>query len=72
MPDNTPNEIVNIIYILGECHGNYSGAARLYRNRFPDRQYPNTARIRRLVSKTTSTKIMKVFVWHQSVVTKCC
>lgn len=49
MPDYTSNEIVDIILALGECHGNYAQAARLYRNRFPDRRHPNDRTIARLV-----------------------
>jgi len=37
MSDYTQNEIIDIIMILGECHGNYHAAARLYCVRFPDR-----------------------------------
>ena len=37
MPDYTPNEVADILIILGECQKNYRAAARLYRQRFPDR-----------------------------------
>lgn len=46
MPDYSPNEIVDILLILGECRHNYRRAAVLYRRRFPRRQHPNHARIR--------------------------
>jgi len=37
MPDYMPNNIVDIIHVLGEYRCNYQQAAELYRNRFPDR-----------------------------------
>lgn len=49
MPDYTPNDIVDIILVLGECHNNYRQATVLYRNRFPQRQHPNDYTISKLV-----------------------
>lgn len=51
MPDCTPNEIVDIILVLGECRGNYVQAAELYRNRFPNVRHPNDRTIARLVER---------------------
>lgn len=48
MPDYSPNEIVDILLILGECRHNYRRAAALYRRRFPRRQLPNAATIRNI------------------------
>lgn len=45
MPDYSPNEIVDILLILGECRHNYKRAAALYRRRFPRRQLPNDTTI---------------------------
>jgi len=41
MGDYPPNEIVDMIRIVGETGNNYSAAARLYSVRFPDRHHPN-------------------------------
>lgn len=40
MTDYTSSEIVDIL-VLGEAFSNYRQAARLYQNRYPNRQYPN-------------------------------
>jgi len=42
-----PNDIVDIILMLGEYSCNYQEAIELYR--FPNRQYPNDRIIARLV-----------------------
>jgi len=34
------NEIIYMIFILGECRRNYRTAAKLYRERYPDRRHP--------------------------------
>ena len=43
-----PNEIVDMIRILGEARNNYSAAERLYAERFPDRRHPDRKVIKRL------------------------
>ncbi|XP_026829096.1 uncharacterized protein LOC113562803 [Ooceraea biroi] len=48
MGDYTPKEIVDMLVVFGECFGNYREAARLYRNRYPNRRHPNNTVIRRL------------------------
>lgn len=48
MPDYTPNEIVDILLVLGECQKNYRQASILYANRFPERQHPNHTVIRKV------------------------
>ena len=45
MADYTPNEIVDMILILGECHNNYDMASRLYPEHFRDRRHPTNSRI---------------------------
>lgn len=40
MADYPPNEIVNMIRILGKVKNNYSVAERLY-EKFPDRRHPD-------------------------------
>jgi len=41
MGDYPPNEIDDMIRIVGEASNNYSAAARFYSVRFPDRRHPN-------------------------------
>lgn len=43
----TLNEIADMIWVLRECRGNYKAAARLCREKFPDRRQPNNVAIRR-------------------------
>jgi len=45
-----PNDIVDIILVLRECHCNNQQAVELYHDRFCGRQYPNDRTIARLVS----------------------
>jgi len=40
MVDYLPNEIVDMIRILGEAGSNYSAAERLYAERYPNRCHP--------------------------------
>lgn len=35
------SELVDMLLILGECHGNNSEAVRVYRERYPNRQIPH-------------------------------
>jgi len=43
-----PNEIVDMIRIVGEAGNNYSATARLYSIRFSDRHHPNRKVMKRL------------------------
>ena len=43
------NEIVDIIFVLGEAERNYCRAEKLYRNIYPFRRHPNTMKIRRIL-----------------------
>jgi len=51
MAEYPPNEIVDIIMILGECHNNFRAAARQYAERFPIRRQSNHRIIRRVTEK---------------------
>jgi len=44
MADYRPNEIVDIIMILGENRNNYAGAVRLYAEHYPNRRYPSNVK----------------------------
>lgn len=48
MSNYPPNEIVDILLILGECHRNYKLAARVYAQRYPDRRHPADRQIRNI------------------------
>ena len=48
MADYPPNEIVDMILVLGASQNNYRGVARLYAERYPDRRHPDDRPIRRL------------------------
>lgn len=50
MADYPPNEIVDMIRILGEARNNYS-AGRLLAERFPDRRHPNRKVIKRVFDR---------------------
>lgn len=45
MADYTPAEIVDMLLILGECHGNSTAAERRYAEVYPNRRHPNAATI---------------------------
>ena len=52
MGDYSPNEIVDILLVLGECHRFYKRAAVLYRRRYPMRlHHPNASAIRKIESR---------------------
>jgi len=53
MAEYPPNEIVDIIMILGEYHNNFRAAARPYAERFLIRRHPNHRTIRRVLSYVT-------------------
>lgn len=48
MSNYPPNEVVDILLILGECHRNYRRAARVYAQRYPDRRHPAHQQIRNI------------------------
>ncbi|KYN29105.1 hypothetical protein ALC57_01468 [Trachymyrmex cornetzi] len=68
MPDYTPNEIVDIILVLGECRGNYVQAAELYRNRFPNVRHPNDRTIARLVERQRQSLSAIFCRWAQTMI----
>jgi len=43
----TPNEVVDILLVLGECHRNYRNVSRLYAEsrRYPDCRHPNPQQV---------------------------
>lgn len=51
MADYPPNEIVDMIMVLGASENNYRAAARLYAERFPDRRHPDDRAISRLTQR---------------------
>lgn len=51
MADYTPNQIVDMIMVLGECNNNYRAATRRYAERFPDRRHPSDMTIRSLTGR---------------------
>lgn len=56
MADYPPNEIVDIIRILGETGNNYSAVERLYAERYPNRRHPCRKTIRKLRAQQGSLK----------------
>jgi len=48
---DSPNHIVDMIMVLGECHNNYRAAARRYAERFPLKRRPNHMAIHRLTER---------------------
>jgi len=54
-----PNEIIDMIRIVGETGNNYSAAARLYSVRFPDRRHPNRKVMKRLSDRTEHRGTLK-------------
>jgi len=51
MADYRPNEIVDMIMILGESRNNYAAAARLYAERYPNRKHPSNVTIQTLTQR---------------------
>ncbi|OXU17725.1 hypothetical protein TSAR_000769 [Trichomalopsis sarcophagae] len=51
MGDYGPNEIVDMIMILGESRNNYAAAARLYAERYPNRRHPSNGTIQTLTQR---------------------
>lgn len=46
-----PNEIVDMIRILGETESNNSAVERLYTERYPNRRHPRRKTIRKLAER---------------------
>jgi len=65
MADYPPNEIVDMILVLGECHNNYDAASRLYAERFPDRRHPNNTTIRRLTQRARNGHLVRQRRHHE-------
>jgi len=59
MRDYPPNEIVDIILVLGECQNNYRAAARRYAERFPLRRHPHHTVIRTLTARAREGKLAR-------------
>lgn len=59
MPDYPPNEIVDIITVLGECHNNFRAAARRYAERFPLRRHPNHRTICRITERARGGHLVR-------------
>lgn len=47
----TQEELVDMIFILGECHQNPFLASRIYTERFPNRRHPQEASFRKLLER---------------------
>lgn len=52
-------EMVDMTFILGECHRNWSLASRVYKERYPDRRCPQENSFRRLLERFVSTGNVK-------------
>ncbi|EZA50195.1 hypothetical protein X777_11334 [Ooceraea biroi] len=48
MSNYLPNEVVDILLILGECHRNDRRAARVYAQQYPNRRHPADHQIRNI------------------------
>lgn len=59
MADYTPNEIVDMIMVLGECNGVYIDAATLYAERFPNRRHPSNVTIRDLARRARAGRLSR-------------
>jgi len=57
--DYPPNEIVDMIRIVGEAGNNYSAAVRFYSVRFPDRRHPNRKVMKKLPDRAEHRGILK-------------
>lgn len=60
MADYPPNEIVDIIRILGETGNNYSAAERLYAERYPNRRHPCRKTIRKLTERAQQGSLKRI------------
>lgn len=59
MVDFSPNEIVDMLLILGRCMGNYLQAESLYRREFPNRRHPSRHTIRTLERRARAGRIKR-------------
>jgi len=59
MADYPPNEIIDIIMVLGQCNNNYRLAARQYAEQFPNRRYPNDRTIQRLTQRARNGRLVR-------------
>lgn len=60
MADYLPNEIVDIIRILGEARSNYSAAERLCAERYPNRHHPCRKTRRKLTERAQQGSLKRV------------
>jgi len=65
MADYQPNEIVDMIMVLGECQNNYRAAARLYAERFPDRRHPDHRTISHLTQRARGGHMVRQRRHHE-------
>jgi len=65
MAEYPPNEIVDIIMILGECHNNFRAATRRYAERFPIRRHPNHRTIRRITERASGGHLARQCRRHE-------
>lgn len=65
MADYTPTEIVDMTMILGECRGNYTAAAALYADRFPNQRHPGRTTIRDLVARARDGHLTRQRTHHE-------
>lgn len=59
MADFSPNEIVDMLLILGRCRGNYLRAENLYRREYPHRRHPSRRTIRTLEQRARAGRITR-------------
>ncbi|EFN63280.1 hypothetical protein EAG_00184, partial [Camponotus floridanus] len=59
MADYPPNEIVDMILILGECHNNCAAASRLYAQCFPGRRHSSNITIRGLTQRARNGHLVR-------------
>jgi len=51
MTDYRPNEIVDMMMILGESRNNYAAAARFYAERYSNRRHPSNVTIQIFIQR---------------------
>lgn len=59
MADYPPEEIYDMILILGECRNRYRAASRLYARRFPNRRHPEHTTLRRLTRRARNGNLVR-------------
>jgi len=60
MADYLPNEIIDVIRILGEAGSNYSATERLYAERYPNRRHPCKKIIRKLIERAHQGSLKRI------------